>query len=153
MPAAKIGQILVGRRLLEPEQVSALIQLQATDPRPLGQIASEQFGIERDSVYEALAEQIIAECPRINMTCEAIDPNCLQLVRAEEAWGALVMPMRVEEGVLICATTAETLDRAIRTLHQRTAMPYRFCIVAIRQLEQYICQLYDYEGLDISDVA
>jgi len=150
MPPARIGQIMIDLHLLDPTQVEQLITLQAADPRPLGQIASEQFGLERQRVCEALAAQMLADCPRTNLTRETFDPNCLYLLRAEEAWQAMVLPMRVEDGALLCATTAETLDRAISLMQQRTHTPYRFLIVPIRQLEQYVCQLYDYEGLDVA---
>lgn len=127
--------------------------MQGADPRPLGQIAAQQFDLNPQAVCAALAEQIVNRCPRTNLANESFDANCRQLVSAPEAWSSLVLPMRVAEGVLVCATTAETLDRAIGLMQQRTACPYRFVIAPIRQLEQYICQLYDYEGLDIGDVA
>jgi len=141
---------MIGRCLLTQSQVDQLLKLQASDPRALGEIAADYFGLATEKICQALAEHIERNCSRTNLTQETMDHNCLQIVRPQEAWFARVLPMRVEQGVLICATTTQTLSNAIRLFQERTSIPVRFTIAPIQQLEQYLCQLYEDVTLDVA---
>ena len=153
MSAPPLGQILIGHSLITPKQLDTLLTLQADDARPLGAIAADYYGVHTDAVCDAVAEQMLPNCPRINLMHQSMDYNCLNMLKPKQAWAAILLPLRFEEGVLLCATAAQTLGSALALMQQKTSVPCRFLIAPMHQVEQYICQLYDYEGVEVSEVA
>lgn len=57
VPPRRIGTILVDRQLISREQLASALDEQERTGRPLGEICVEQFGLDRLSLADALAEQ------------------------------------------------------------------------------------------------
>ena len=146
-----IGHILVEQGVLTPSQVERALQVQAEREAPLGRIAEQLFDIERITVIEALAEQVVMRAPDAALASEQFDPQCLGMLSAKEAWDSLILPIRWEDGELLCATTVETLPGAIELLQQKLDCPFHFAIAEIRPLEEFIASLYAYEGVEVTD--
>jgi len=98
---------------------------------------------------EALAE-LIAASTETNLARERMDASCLSVLTPQQAWDSAVLPLRVEAGTLVCATSYETLAAAFALLRRRSKQPVRFVISEIRPLEQFISQLYDYDGVELA---
>ena len=146
-----IGHILVEQGVLTPSQVERALKVQAEREAPLGRIAEQLFDIERITVIEALAEQVVMRAPDAALANEQFDPQCLGMLSAKEAWDSLILPIRWEDGELLCATTVETLPGAIELLQQKLDCPFHFAIAEIRPLEEFIASLYAYEGVEVHD--
>ncbi len=90
--------------------------------------------------------------PRVNLLTEQVDESCRHLISAEDAWEHTVLPLRMDDGgALICATTLQTSDQAARMLKRRLSVPFHFVMAATHQLEQYISEAYDFEGIQVGD--
>lgn len=148
-----IGQILVEQGVLTPEQVGRALAAQAERETPLGRVAEVLFGVDRASVIEALAEQVAMRAPQAQLAQETFDPQCVRMLTAQDAWDRLILPIRWEDGELLCATTVETLPSAIELLQQKLDCPFHFVIAEMRPLEEFIASLYAFEGVEIKESA
>ena len=146
-----IGHILIEQGVLTPNQVARALAAQAEREVPLGRIAEQLFDIERTVVIEALAEQVVMRAPDASLATEHFDEQCLRMISAKEAWDSLILPIRWEDGELLCATTVETLPSAIELLQQKLVCPFHFVIAEMRPLEEFIASLYAYEGVEVID--
>eukprot|EP00752_Nemacystus_decipiens_P015889 g14197.t1 len=146
-----IGQILVEQGVLTTQQVASALEAQAEREVPLGRIAEQLFGIERSTVIEALAEQVVMRAPDAALATEQFDQQCLSMITPKQAWDSLILPIRWEDGELLCATTVETLPGAIELLQQKLDCPFHFVIAEMRPLEEFIASLYAYEGVEVID--
>lgn len=146
-----IGQILIQQGVMTCEQVDQALAEQVGTEVPLGQVAQDLFGVSEMSVLMALAEQIGMRSPHATLATEQFDPQCLRMISAKDAWDRLVLPIRWDEGELLCATTIETLPAAIDLLQAKLDHPYHFAIAEMRPLEEFIASLYAYEGVEVID--
>ena len=148
-----IGQILVDRGIMRVEHVSAVLDKQRSDPRPFGRLAETMFGIAVEEIAAALAVQLRHTTSWVNLAHQPLDPRVLTLLSPSEAWDHLVLPLRREDRQLVCATGAETLPEALALLQRRVSEPIRLVFAEMHQLEQFIAERYDYEGLELTDEA
>ena len=146
-----IGQILIEQGTLNQEQVDQVLASQAERAVPFGRLAETMFGIDEHAIHQALADQIARRAPYIKLCREEFDPDVLLLLTAREAWDTLVLPIRREDGELLCATTVETLSSAIQLLQEKLDEPYHFALVEMRPIEEFIASMYAYEGVDVVD--
>lgn len=146
-----IGTILVEQGVLTSAQVARALAAQQERETPLGRVAEVLFGIKRSNVIDALAEQVAMRAPEASLATEQFDPQCLRMISAKDAWDRLLLPIRWEDGELLCATTVETLPSAIELLQQKLDCPYHFVIAEMRPLEEFIASLYAYEGVEVID--
>ena len=137
--------------MLTPGQVRQALASQAERETPLGRIVESLFGVERATIIQALAEQVVMRAPEASLATEQYDPQCLRMISAKQAWDHLLLPIRWERGELLCATTVETLPAAIELLQARLDCPYQFVIAEMRPLEEFIASLYAYEGVEVID--
>ena len=146
-----IGNILIEQGVLTLKQVATAMQAQAESEAPLGRIAEQLFDVQRTVIIEALAEQVVMRAPDASLATEQFDPQCLRMISAKEAWDNLILPIRWENGELLCATTVETLPGSIELLQQKLDCPFHFAIAEMRPLEEFIASLYAYEGVEVID--
>lgn len=151
MDSDLIGQILIGQGVLDAGQVEQVLLRQAEREQPFGRIAQDLFGISEGCVLSALAEQVAMRSPEASLATEHFDPQVLRLISAQDAWDRLVLPIRWEDGELLVATTEETLPAAIELLSARLDVPFHFAIAEMRPLEEFIANLYAYEGVEVID--
>lgn len=147
----QIGQIMIEQNVLTQEQVDRLLADQREADKPFGELAETMYGIDEHKVHQALADQIAYRAPQIKLCQEAFEPEVLGVITAREAWDTLVLPIRVEDGELLCATTVETLPAAIELLSEKLDLPYRFALAEMRPIEEFIANMYAYEGVDVAD--
>ena len=151
MSTDQIQNMLIESGLLTAVQARKLAQRRKTDNRPIAVLAAEMFGVDEQAVWRACAVRFLNGCARVNLTQEPSDPACLRMLTPEQAWDSLVLPLRVEKGELICATTEETLGDAIALVQRVVMMPVVFVLANIRPLEQFIAERYAYEGVPMLD--
>ena len=89
--------------------------------------------------------------PHVNLLTEVIDDTCLHLIAPADAWENIVMPLRRENGHLVCASTRETVDSAALLLQRTLNQPFRFVLAELHLLEQFIAEQYAYEGVELPD--
>ncbi len=152
MNPQRIGKILIERGLLDESQVQQVLTHQQTRYCPFGKLSAELFGLDEHDIYHALADQILNHhIEEVNLINQTIDRNCLAILSPHDAWDYLVLPLRIENQELLCATTVETLPQAISIMQHAVDIPFRFVVTEIRPLEQFIAEQYNYEGIDIDE--
>ena len=149
MESVQIGRMLLERGLIDRTQLEQLTQQQRRAAKPVDEVAAELFDLRQWDIWQACAASMIRECPFTNLCREPVDAQVLPLVSGREAWDVLVMPLRMDDGELVCATTEETLAQAMALMHHRVDVPVRFVISEIRLLEQFIAERYGYEGVEL----
>lgn len=137
----RLGDLLVARGLLSPEQRDRVLQAQRTRGRPFGVLAEDMFGLDPALVEQAWAEQYAGVAPRIDPLTEAIDLEALSLVERRQAWQFSVLPLRFDRGELVVCTTREALPRALKFVGWRLA-PAVYLVTAER--EAFIAALQRY---------
>ncbi|MEM7681419.1 MAG: hypothetical protein AAF288_05640 [Planctomycetota bacterium] len=100
-----------------------------------------------------LLSHLWGDADEVNLAYEALEPAVRSIFLPREAWDALVMPLRIEAGELVCATTQETYHAALKLTETAYDGPVRLVITGVRLLEQFIAEQYGYEGVDIDDAA
>jgi len=152
MDSDLIGQIMIQQGVLDAQQVEQVLSRQREREQPFGRIAQDLFGISEMSVLQALAEQVAQRSPEASLATERFDPQVLRLISAKDAWDLLILPIRWDDdGELLVATTEETLPAAIELLSARLDCPFHFAIAEMRPLEEFIANLYAYEGVEVID--
>ncbi|WP_432797063.1 hypothetical protein [Poriferisphaera sp. WC338] len=105
--------------------------------------------VDHNLIHEdhAIGDMILDNRP-LNLFHETFDRDCLDHVAPKYAWQNLVLPIRVHEGTLICATSKCMLDEAILMVETHVKLPVRFTLVEVHLLEMFIAERYGYEGID-----
>ena len=142
MSDKRLGRLLVQRGVLQEDQVAAILDEQAHRHKPFGKLAHEMYQVDERDIWSAWAEQVGYFCQHIDLATEPNDPAVLELIDAREAWGCHMLPLRIELGELLVATTITDLPEAMALLQQRVETPVRFVIPERRQLERYIIERY-----------
>ena len=107
-----------------------------------------------DSGIAALRRYLMSHVPmQVNLAYESFDPACRSCFTAAEAWTHLVLPIRMEEGCLVCATTRQTMPEAKILLQRKAVSAFRFVFAEPRPLEQFIAEAYAFEGIEASEDA
>ena len=98
----KIGEILVSKGKLSPEQLSQVLRTQQEHPQPLGQLLIEKGIITHEELQTTLGEQL--GIPHIWLRKGLVDPRIVHAVSKEQALQYGIVPMFVVKGIMALAT-------------------------------------------------
>lgn len=143
MSDKKIGRILVQRGVLREEQAQAILRAQQSEHKPFGKLAWRMYHVDERDIWSAWAEQVGHFCQHVDLACEPNDPAVLDLIEADQAWSLHILPLRIDLGELVVATTITDLPEAMALLDSRTDRTIRFVIPDRRQLERYIIERFE----------
>jgi len=153
MHARRIGEVLVEAGFLDAGQVEAVLRKQRHAARPFGKIASEMFNLDEAIVLACIAARLRERCQRVNLAHESFDARALDAISPAQAWDNLVLPLRIEDGELVAATTPACLNDAVAALQRAVDQPFRLVLAETRPLEQFIAEAYGFEGVDLPETA
>ncbi len=137
-----IGKLLIERGVLSIDQVSEVLAQQNQTHQRFGEIAAGTFGVDEQAIWQAWGEQMIQHCPRVDLVVEPRHTGVLQSIDGRTAWQYHLLPLRREDGRLVCATTREHLPGAIQFARRHFDTPVRFVLAERFQLEQYLMRGY-----------
>ncbi len=92
----RIGDLLVGQGVITKNQLRHALDVQAAVGRPLGDLLERLYGLDAVHVNAAWAQQYIALQGEIDVSNAEIDPACIGLLAARQAWQFRVVPMRFD---------------------------------------------------------
>jgi len=98
----KIGQLLINKNLITPEQLEMGLQEQSKSGGLLGVILIKKGFLKEDDFLKTLSEQL--SLPFVKFKELAIDPLAVKKVPAKFAWHYKVMPIKFENDKLIIAS-------------------------------------------------
>jgi type IV pilus assembly protein PilB len=151
MHPRRIGEVLVESGFLDEDQVQEILRRQRHSARPFGKLASQLFNLDEAIVIACIAARLRDRCRHVNLAHESFDRHALDAVSPEAAWDHLLLPMRIEAGELVVATTYASMNDAVATLHRSLDRPFHFVLAEPRPLEQFIAEAYGFEGIDLAE--
>ena len=115
-PPMRLGEALVARGLLRPEDLEWALQIQQRTRERLGQILISRGLVRRYDLYRVLAD--LWGYPFVDLLQDPPDPEVLCCFRPEELQAARMIPLRRVDGGLEIATARrpdpEVLEEAAR---------------------------------------
>ena len=142
MAGIPIGRLLVEQGVLTREQVKHILEVQKTSHRPFGDLAERLYGVEPRAVEDAWTEQYVARTGASDLAATPVDPECLKLVTARQAWQFHLLPVRRDDDSLHVATSADNLVRCVNFATRKFGEPVHFVIASDRQLRRYLMAHY-----------
>ena len=145
----RIGEMLVRMGVLNREQVEAILDEQQAGNEPFGAVAERLFDIPPDTIERAWIEQT-QERATIFDAERGIEDEARELVVRRQAWQFGIVPLRVDDGYLIAATSRKQLPRAVRFATRVLGMPVQFEIADDDELSRLLALQYPIRGMDKS---
>jgi type IV pilus assembly protein PilB len=146
MKAQIIGEILKESGIIAQEQIDAALCVQKVTNRVLGEILVELNFVTTDELARAIALQNRLEY--VDLDAYVPLPETLALVDREFALQNMVLPLKIEEGVLVVASSWPNDKEMREHLSQSSGYPIRYAVSDIGAIGRYL-QFY-YEQLEYS---
>lgn len=142
----RIGELLVRRGVLTPEQCEQILERQKRHPRPFGLLAEEMFEVPPRVLQEAWAEQFEAGAPRVNPLEERICDRAKGLLTRRQAWQFHILPLRFEEDELVLCTTRAHLPRSLNFAYRQLGAACAFTLAEPAHLQRSLEEHYPWQG-------
>ncbi len=142
----RLGDCLVQLGVLSEEQRGEVLAEQGSSGRPFGVLAEEMFGVPPKAVERAWALQYAELTGRVQLADERADAEVLPLIERRQAWQFQILPMRVESGELVIATTEVYLPRAMRFVGWALGMEASFVIAEEEDMLAGLNEAYPMPG-------
>ena len=143
----RIGDLLVSRGFLSPEQVEVIVEHQQRTSKPFGELAERLFGVDPRDVEAAWVEQYLSDGTRVDLENERMDSDALSAVSRRQAWQFEIIPLRREDGHLMLATTAERLPRAVNFAWRSLGEPVYLVVAETEQFRASLARYYPWEAM------
>jgi hypothetical protein len=145
----KLGQILVAKGLLHPDQLSAALAEQQATPGRLGATLVRMGFVEEEELIRALAGQL--KLPVARIRGKRVSPEVLECVADELAEKHRCLPLffksEAGERVLYLAMEDPSDDEALAELERASGERLRAVLVAPTELEEAIQRHYHWASL------
>jgi len=146
--ATRLGELLVKQGLLTSEQCDTVLEQQRLAARPFGLLAEEMHGVAPKAVEDAWAQQFAEHAEWVDPLETKPGNDALSLIESRQAWQFGVIPIRLEDGELVIATTVDRLPRALRFAGWRVPIQCRFNLCNENQLSAALQAHYPMAGLN-----
>ncbi len=118
MNIPRIGEILVSRGVLTPDQVDQVLTMQRRRREPFGLLAEEMFAISTKVLEEAWAEQYSYITATIDPGAEGVDKAVIGTLSRRQAWQFKILPVRYDGAEVMVCTAKPFLAKALRFAYQ-----------------------------------
>ncbi|MFN4242341.1 MAG: hypothetical protein ACK4PI_03795 [Tepidisphaerales bacterium] len=122
----RFGELLTQQLPLSPLDIEEVLVEQACSRRSFGEVALELGLCTPEHVWRAWLAQLDEGVRPVDLNRVGIDAQAIAAVPPDVAIELGVVPVRLIDGVLVVATTAERLPLARVLLPQRVTCPVRF---------------------------
>ena len=144
----KIGDILVQQGSLTPSQLQTLLEVQASDGRPLGVLAEDLLGVPAAAVETAWQTQYLSYDVHVELDRESIDESLTGLLNQRQAWQFHMLPLRRSVVGLMVVTTAEHLARASAFAWRHFDEPVIVLVADAQTLEAHLKKRYPWSAIE-----
>jgi hypothetical protein len=141
--------MLVRMGVLNRAQVEVILDEQQSSNESFGALAERLYGIPPDTIERAWIEQT-QERATIFDPERGIEDEARELVVRRQAWQFGIVPLRIDDGYLIAATSRKQLPRAVRFATRVLGMPVQFEIAEDEELSSLLALQYPIRGMDKS---
>lgn len=98
----KIGELLINKKLITPEQLKAALKEQQRTGELLGNTLVRLGYLKEEQFLSVISEQL--NIPFIKLQDISIEPSAIEKVPAKFAWHYKIIPIKYEDGKLTVAT-------------------------------------------------
>jgi type IV pilus assembly protein PilB len=145
----RLGDILVQKGKLTPEELSHFLRVQKEIDKPLGKILTENGIISNEELITILGEQL--GIPHVWLRKGLIDPHIVHVLPKETALHYQVVPMFVVDNVLTLATSDPHAIFVFDEIKKITRLSIQPVICRAEDILEAIPQAYQ-ENVDIDDL-
>lgn len=150
--AVQLGEVLVAKGVLTPDQVNEILRKQKRTRRPFGALAEEMFDVAPEAVEQAWASQYTEIAEHVDPADEKIDRTVLGLIDRRQAWQFRILPMSQDGGELRIATTPDHLLRAMRFALRHFGQACYFVLTSPDQLAIALNEHFPLPGMSVDAV-
>ena len=138
----QIGQMLIERGLLTPEQLRQALETQKQTTQLVGEVLTDLGFVEKKALYEALAEQL--GTPYLEVSPETVDAGVATLLPKEEAERYRAIPVGRDPSGGIKVAMAEPRDvMALDSLRMRLQVPIIGVLADPDAVQYTISKIYE----------
>lgn len=145
-PRKRLGEILVDRNLVLPEQLEEALAKQKSTGRRLGQIILEAGLITYDELVDALSEQ--TGIPHVWLRKGLVDPKIVDIIPKEKAQANCIIPMFKIRGTLTLGMSDSTDLFVIDDIENLTGLSVQPVQCRREDIEEAIKDYYE-AGLEM----
>jgi type IV pilus assembly protein PilB len=107
-PKRRLGDLLVDRGLVTTDQLSEALTIQSVTKKPLGQLLVDMGALKERMLITVLADQHGLRI--VDLRVEVPEPAAIAMITEAVAQGLAIMPVRIEDQILIVATSDPSPD-------------------------------------------
>jgi type IV pilus assembly protein PilB len=146
----KIGDLLVEKGFITPEQLASALAEQAASGKRLGQILIEREEITEDQLIDTISERL--GIPQVSLSSMVLAPNVVQKVSAETARRYTIMPIFLIGNTLTLAMADPLNIIAIDEIKYQTGCDIKRAVARSTEIRQAIDQYYSV-GDSLNDIV
>lgn len=137
---ARLGELLVQKHRITPEQLEKALEIQKKTGEKLGEVLQKMGLVESREVYEALAEQL--GTPYVDLDSYVIDPRVVTILPEKFCRQHQVVPIGEEGNTLIIAMANPVDVVAIDRIRLMTKREIRSVIATPQDIEKTLNAYY-----------
>ena len=137
---ARIGQILIQKKLITPEQLMEALKIQKEKKERLGELLVNLGYISKDALLEVLSVEL--NIPAVHLARTKIPPEAIAMVPKKLADHYCLIPMALDEEKLSVAMSDPVNVNAIDDLKRATGKAIRPLLATDKDVREAIEQYY-----------
>ena len=141
----RIGEMLVLMGVLDAKQVERVLEEQESTGEPFGTIAERMFHVLPETIERVWIEQSQDRAELFDPD-RGVDDDARELVIRRQAWQFGIVPLRLDDGYLVAATSRKQLPRAVRFATRVLGMAVHFEIADDDTLSKLLAHQYPMRG-------
>ena len=145
----KLGEILVNKGRISPEELTNLLHLQKQSGKPLGQVLVEQKILTREELNQILGDQL--GIPHVWLRKGMVDPRIVHVLPKDKALQYQVIPMFCVNGKLTLATADPYTPFIFKEVSRITNMEIQPVVCRTDDILDMINECYR-EEMDMAEV-
>ncbi len=145
----KLGEILVNKGRINPEELNNLLHLQKRSGKPLGQVLVEQKIVTGEELNQILGDQL--GIPHVWLRKGMVDPRIVHVLPKDKALQYKVIPLFCVKGKLALATTDPSTPFIFKEVSRITGMEIQPVICRTDDILDMINECYRPE-MDMAEV-
>ena len=146
--AVRLGDLLVQRGALTPEQRDEVVAFQRLHGRPFGLLAEQMFGVHASAVEMAWAEQYAEAAEHIERQRMIPTDDVIDLIDRRQAWQFGIFPLRFADENLVVATSTFRLAKAMRFTGWRVPYNCEYVICSEGALRDALAEHFPIPGME-----
>jgi general secretion pathway protein E/type IV pilus assembly protein PilB len=134
MDKQRIGEVLGKMGQLSPHDIDEILTEQRATRQRFGTVAVSLGFCQPEHIWAAWCDQLNGRVELVDLATVGIDAQAIDCLPREIALGLRALPIRVWEGQLVVAVSAESVAGAVAELGRRVGMVVKCVMTTEEQL-------------------